>query len=116
MNNRVYGAKGEEMAVSFLLKQGYQIITKNWAVKYGELDLVALAPDRSLVFVEVKRVSSRSYGDAAQKVTPHKIQQIRKLAGHYMSERSMVGVNARIDVVAITEEDINLYKNCVTLT
>lgn len=116
MNNRVFGAKGEEIAASFLLTQGYQIITKNWAVNYGELDIVAWAPDKTLVFVEVKRVSSRSYGDAAQKVTPHKMQQIRKLAGHYLSEHSMVGVNTRIDVVAITEEDISLYKNCVTLT
>ncbi len=115
MNNRLFGAKGEEIAASFLLEQGYQILTRNWAVKYGELDIVAYAPDKTLAFVEVKRVSSREYGDAAAKVTPAKVAQIQRLAGHYMSERGLLGGRARVDVVAITEDEIKLFTNCFTM-
>lgn len=115
MNNRLFGAKGEEIAVSFLLERGYRILNRNWAVKYGELDIIALSPDNCIVFVEVKRVSSVEYGRAAEKVTPAKLKQIQKLASHYLSERGLERQSARIDVVAITEEVIDLFQNCMQL-
>lgn len=115
MNNRLFGAKGEEIAATFLLGKGYQLITKNWAVKYGEIDIIAKAPDKSLVFVEVKRVSTKEYGVAAEKVTPQKMKQIRRLAGHYMSEQNLLCVRARVDVVAITGDTIELFQNCFSL-
>lgn len=115
MNNRLFGAKGEELAASFLLKKGYRIVTKNWAVKYGELDIVALSPDNVICFVEVKRVSSVEYGRASEKVTPAKLKQIKRLALHYLSERNMERSAARIDVVAITEEKYELFQNCLQL-
>lgn len=103
------------MAISFLLEKGYRVLTRNWAAKYGELDLVALTPEKVIAFVEVKRVSSTEYGRAAEKVTPKKITQLRKLASHYLSERGLENYPSRIDVVAITGDTFELFQNCLQL-
>lgn len=115
MNNRLFGAKGESIAASYLLGLGYRILAKNWAVKFGEVDIIAFSPENVIVFVEVKRVSSREYGDAAYKVSPHKLQQIARVASLYLSERELQQCAARIDVVAINGDEISLLKNCFTL-
>lgn len=49
------GALGESIAASFLMKQGFSIIEKNYRVRQGEIDIVALKDDK-LHFVEVKSV------------------------------------------------------------
>jgi putative endonuclease len=54
-SRRITGDAGEEAAVDFFHKSGYEILVRNWRAGRDELDLVALAPEsRSLVFIEVK--------------------------------------------------------------
>jgi putative endonuclease len=46
---------GEESAANHLSLQGYEIVARNWrAGLWGEVDLIAYDPERTLVFVEVK--------------------------------------------------------------
>ncbi|MBQ7396963.1 MAG: YraN family protein [Lentisphaeria bacterium] len=47
------GARGENIAVKYLKRHNYIIITRNWKIKAGELDIVAFKDDK-LFFVEVK--------------------------------------------------------------
>jgi putative endonuclease len=58
---RVLGARGEALAVSRYLAEGYEILDRNWRCRQGELDLVAVR-DRVLVFCEVKTRSSVRFG------------------------------------------------------
>lgn len=51
---KVLGNLGEDEASRFLKKNGFSIIERNFRRPYGELDIVALAHDKTLVFVEVK--------------------------------------------------------------
>jgi putative endonuclease len=51
---KALGNLGEDAAVRFLEEKGYKILERNFRRPYGELDIVALAPDEMLVFVEVK--------------------------------------------------------------
>ncbi len=55
-HNQNIGKIGEETACKFLMKQGYQIVLRNYWKKWGEIDIVA-KKDRVIHFVEVKTVS-----------------------------------------------------------
>jgi putative endonuclease len=51
------GKKGEEIALNYLVDEGYKILAKNWRFKKTEIDIIALKDDL-IVVVEVK---TRSY-------------------------------------------------------
>jgi Holliday junction resolvase-like predicted endonuclease len=53
-NKRKLGDLGESWACGYLEKNGFHIIARNYATKFGEIDIVAKSPDKTLVFVEVK--------------------------------------------------------------
>ena len=55
------GGRGEKIAASFLRRQGYRIIEKNYRTRLGEIDIVA-REDEDLVFVEVKTRRSTEFG------------------------------------------------------
>ena len=70
------GKKGETVAVRYLKKQGYRIIEQNYRSKAGEIDIIA-REKQSLVFVEVKTRSSRSFGSPKWAITA------KKTKGHF---------------------------------
>ncbi len=45
---RKIGDFGEDVAVRFLMKQGYDIMDRNYLKPYGELDIVALKQEKNL--------------------------------------------------------------------
>lgn len=54
------GKIGEDLAATFLMKQGFIIIERNYRVKVGEIDIIA-KKDNTLRFVEVKSVKVRDF-------------------------------------------------------
>lgn len=50
------GEAGENVATRFLVKQGFDVIERNYTKKWGEIDIVA-QKDKKLYFIEVKSVS-----------------------------------------------------------
>ena len=49
------GRRGERIAAARLRREGYRILARNVRNRFGEIDLVAEAPDRrTVVVVEVK--------------------------------------------------------------
>lgn len=48
------GREGEEFACEYLVEKGYRILEHNFRKPWGELDIIALSADKTLVFVEVK--------------------------------------------------------------
>jgi putative endonuclease len=52
------GKIGEDVAIRYLLRRGFSIVERNFRKKYGEIDIVAKAPDKTLVFVEVKTMAT----------------------------------------------------------
>jgi len=55
-HNQNIGKIGEETACKFLMKQGYQIVLRNYWKKWGEIDII-VKKDHIIHFVEVKTVS-----------------------------------------------------------
>lgn len=54
------GKIGENIAKTFLMKQGFTIIEQNYRIPQGEIDIIA-QKDNILRFVEVKSVKVRDY-------------------------------------------------------
>jgi putative endonuclease len=56
------GKIGENIAVSFLVKQGFSVIERNYSTRHGELDIIA-TKDTTLHCIEVKSVKVRELTD-----------------------------------------------------
>lgn len=48
------GREGEEFTCGYLVEKGYRILDRNFRKPWGELDIIGVSPDKTLVFVEVK--------------------------------------------------------------
>ena len=114
------GKFGENLACEYLVKKGYKIIDRNVRKPWGELDIIAKAPDKTLVFIEVKTMTdSLGLGltpeDQLTKAKLKKTQRAASLyAGHY-PELVKDNKGWRIDLAAlvINEEGYNIrhYEN-----
>ena len=40
-NKTAFGRQGEDLAVEFLLKEGYEILERNWYFRHNEVDILA---------------------------------------------------------------------------
>ena len=101
--------KGEDIAVKYLKKKGYEIIERNFHTRYGEIDIIA-RNDGVLIFVEVKRRSSESFGTASAAVTSTKQKKIIKSAEYYCMMEKIQPL-CRFDVIAIDGEELTHIEN-----
>ncbi len=116
------GQLGEDLACEYLVNKGYKIIDRNVRQKWGELDIIAKAPDKTLVFVEVKCMAETGPNglrpeDQLTQAKLHKLKRTASLyAGHY-PEKIDDEMGWRIDLIAIVISDGNYkvehYKNTI---
>ena len=101
MYNKLQDGKlGEDIAVEYLKKQGLKIIERNFRIRGGEIDIVAL--DGSiLAFVEVKTRRSNEFGSPLEAITPWKLRALVKSAQFYKVKHPRLPEAMRIDAVAI---------------
>ena len=79
---------------------GFEIVARNWRVRAGEIDIIAVR-DSTLVFCEVKTRSRTDFGVPSFAVTRDKQRRIRGLAAQFMSSHGVRGVHARFDVAEV---------------
>ncbi|MBI5100871.1 MAG: YraN family protein [Nitrospirae bacterium] len=97
--NRV-GKEGEETALVYLKKAGFNILATNYKTVFGEIDIIAL--DRHItVFIEVKTRSSNAFGHPFEAVTPKKQEKMKRLALYYMKQKKRE-LPLRFDVLSIS--------------
>ena len=94
------GIKGENLAVSYLLNKGFQVIARNFRCRMGEIDIIARSGDY-LVFVEVRTRSQPEYGLAQESISRAKVNKLRQLAEFYLVRYPQKGLFIRFDVVAV---------------
>jgi putative endonuclease len=99
------GKLGEELAVDFLEKKGYEILETNWTFQKAEVDIIALKNDL-LAVIEVKTRSSLDYGLPQDFVKPKKIQLLVKAINEYLITNDL-DVEVRFDIIAIHKEANN---------
>ncbi len=94
------GAYGEQVAARHLLKQGMQLLDRNWRGTGGELDLV-LRDGNVLVVCEVKTRSSGAHGSPLEAVDRRKAERLRRLAAQWMAARGVHPPEVRLDLVGV---------------
>jgi putative endonuclease len=96
------GQRGERAATKFLKRKGYIIVARAARDKTGELDIVAVDRDRTIVFVEVKTRESHVAGHPLEAVDEQKQRRLTRLALRYLKRHDLLECRYRFDVVAIT--------------
>ena len=79
------GKKGEQMAVDFLTKRGYDIVERNYRFDKAEVDIIA-KKESTLAIIEVKTRSTSDFGDPQDFVKPKQIQRLVKAVDEYVIE------------------------------
>ncbi len=100
LSNLDKGNIGEELAVNYLLKKGYQILERNYRYSRSEVDIIA-SIDSLCVFVEVKYREGDRYGHPEKAVTERKLELIAEAAEQYWHENDHFKC-IRYDVISIT--------------
>ena len=93
------GAWGEELAAKFLKRKRYSVTARNYACRFGEIDIIAENREY-LVFVEVKLRKDDSHGAAREFVTARKQERLRKTAMLYLCQNP-TQKQPRFDVIEI---------------
>ncbi|MBK8600119.1 MAG: YraN family protein [Flavobacterium sp.] len=93
------GKQGEELAVDFLQKNGYEILETNWTFQKAEIDVIA-QKEEVLAIVEVKTRSNIDFGLPQDFVKPKKIQLLVKAVNEYVTQNDL-DVSVRFDIIAI---------------
>lgn len=85
------GRKGEEIALNYLIKNGYTLIEKNYHCRYGEIDIIAskCSHDKhvTLEFVEVRTRTINSLNLPEESVTYQKLLRIKRTIGHFLENK-----------------------------
>lgn len=97
------GKIGEELAVSYLRKNGYQILETNFIVHKAEIDIIARKNDW-LIVVEVKTRSSIDFGSPEDFVNKKKIKLLVKAIDEYV-QLTGLDLEIRFDIIAVTKEN-----------
>ena len=96
------GKFGEELAVEFLQKNGYEILETNWFFQKAEVDIIA-KKENTLAIIEVKTRSSLDFGLPQDFVKPKKIQLLVKAVNEYVVSNDL-DVEVRFDIIAVHKE------------
>lgn len=116
------GRRGENFACEYLVEKGYKLVEKNHREVWGELDLIMKAPDKTLVFVEVKTMELNfSQGLMPEdQMTFSKMQKFKKAASLYAgSHQNLINDKKgwRLDMIALTKNysdfKIKHYQNII---
>ena len=104
------GQAAEDRACEYLQAQGFQLITRNYRLRGGEIDLIG-HDNECLVLVEVRYRHSEQFGGALQSIDFRKQQRIIRTAQHYLMHYP-VDLPCRFDVIALDQaQQITWIKN-----
>lgn len=109
-NNKLIGNFGEEIAANYLRKRGFDINSRNYLKKWGEIDIVARRTGK-VHFVEVKTVSyetkgllkasvSRGTWRPEDNVHPYKLKKLSRAIESWLMEFNYEG-EWQIDVLTV---------------
>ena len=103
-----FGAIGEDIAILHLKKSGFRIIERNYREKFGEIDIIGVSKDGTLVFVEVKALSDPDGNIMPEdNLTYAKLSKLKKICAAYANHNHELVSEERgwrIDLVAITKK------------
>lgn len=103
------GDFGEQFATEMLNLSGYRVIARNFRVREGEIDIIAIK-DGVMHFIEVKTRNGDEFGYPSDSVTVTKQKKIKNAARQYLSSRRGNWEDVSFDVFEVM---VNHIENCM---
>jgi putative endonuclease len=100
VTNQGLKVSGEDAAATLREEKGMRIVARNFRLRFGELDIVAM-DGTTLVFVEVKARSKGDLIDPYEAVDHTKQAKLRRLAEAFIALRQDSFDECRFDVVSV---------------
>lgn len=97
MNTKQIGAFGEQAAAEYLEDMDYEILERNYLMKFGEIDIIA-RQGSCIVFVEVKTRRNNLFGEPSEYVNYKKQRAVKLVAAAYTD---VVNNEIRFDVIEV---------------
>ncbi|PHR56884.1 MAG: hypothetical protein COA44_07180 [Arcobacter sp.] len=104
--SRALGDIAEEKACLYIQTLGFQIIERNYTLRGGEIDIIAIK-DEVLHFIEVK--SGTTY-DPLYNITPKKLQHVINTAHRFMQKKNL-DLCFQIDAISVQNDVCKLIEN-----
>jgi len=98
-----FGKKAEDLAVEYLLKNGYKILVRNFRFQKAEIDIIA-EKDNLIIVTEVKARSTDAFMLPQEAVTKTKIKLIVSAANHYLEEFNK-NQEVRFDIISVLPDE-----------
>ena len=98
------GARGEDLAVAELQRQGMEVVARNWRCPVGEIDVVAVERvqgRQTLVFCEVKCRTGLGFGNPLEAITYTKLRKLRQLSAQWLATEELRADDVRIDAIGV---------------
>lgn len=103
------GDIGEQLAADMLSNEGYRIVARNYLVRDGEIDIIAIK-NGVMHFIEVKTRSGDEFGYPSDAVSASKLKRMRRAASVYLSSRRGHWSEVSFDVYEVM---VNHIENCL---
>ena len=101
MSNKNKGSLGEDIACNYLIKNGYEIIDRNYHYsKFAEIDIIAKKNDL-FIFCEVKARSALSCGHPLEAISLKKLEKMNLAIQNYMQASNLNDKPFRIDAISV---------------
>jgi putative endonuclease len=100
-DRELLGRWGEKHCQRFLKRKGLKTLTRNFSCKTGEIDLIMVAPDRTIVFVEVRTRADESFGSVESSITAPKKARLLRTARYFLTTHNIDDRPYRFDVITI---------------
>jgi putative endonuclease len=108
--SRQAGAAAERVVAEYLCARGFVILARNYAVRGGELDIIAREND-CIAFVEVKYRKTARYACPRESVTRTKQRRIALAAERWLQEQCLWDANIRFDIAEVLGGTVTLLRN-----
>jgi putative endonuclease len=119
-DRRSLGQWGEKRCEKFLRRKGFKTLTRNFSCKTGEIDLIMVDSDGSIVFIEVRTKTNEEFSDVESSITLAKKTRLKRAAKYFLASREIKNRPFRFDVIAIVlgqegSPEIRHYENAFVL-
>jgi len=98
------GRRGEDLACAELVRQGMEVVDRNWRCSLGEIDIVAADTGEhglTLVFCEVKCRTGLGFGHPLEAITFSKMRTLRQLAAIWLRQHRITADGIRLDAIGV---------------
>lgn len=102
------GKQGEELAIDFLKKKGFEILEKNWRFRNAEVDII-VRKNNFISIIEVKTRSSNVFGEPLTFVDKQKQKLLIKASEWYCEQKNILDVEINFDIISIIIKKDNTH-------